>query len=633
MLGGERRRDVRRRDPLHKSPERKEEEGREEGQAGYSSTEAAQGYCHSQEAFPGTQERRPRTDRYRVQSNCTGHQCTCPIMDWRNCSSGRPIHRPSRPSNIDKTWSHQNPNQGHDTRHAGYFAEPEPTPREASHIQYSGNTAQYHRHSAKSSSRNHNGPSKGHQSKSSHRRTYDRVGSRDEDNRRDDECQDRVRRESTIVDPDRVSGNLLRPSLHPRPYQMLQMSTIRPYVKNVSPATFNMRHMQRQAPDIRLRTKKEGRDRGDQVLQLQGKPRDSIQSLPSEKSQGTSTTEGIPTQAGTQADTPASSEGLHPHDGRLPCSGTGSEPEVNTSEEGTSHQDISHPVTSHPGTSHHCTSQTGIIHPGTRHQQHKCSHNTADVLRHQAEEVHRCSSPGTPDCGTHRGTNDCGTRTTHRRVPGDHRHVGQPVAGVTTTDWQHPQGDQGHHETHDRVYTGTTREANVNGVEGCHLSVNGAGALGCMDPIDVSSKCRYGSYRRLHGQDRDDVHLDLATRPSSTIDSIPAPHSPPTPGTLVHTPHTLVHNPGTQSTSPRVPGFPAIPGSSRDFRAIPTLRAKSSTLLACLLRILALREVKESKLLLAFGQCIMKLLGLNIIFETETNFENLNERKKMKDVC
>ena len=56
-------------------------------------------------------------------------------------------------------------------------------------------------------------------------------------------------------------------------------------------------------------------------------------------------------------------------------------------------------------------------------------------------------------------------------------------------------------------------------------------------------------------------------------------------------------------------------------------------LLACLLRILALREVKESKLLLAFGQCIMKLLDLNIIFETETNFENLNERKKMKDVC
>ena len=56
-------------------------------------------------------------------------------------------------------------------------------------------------------------------------------------------------------------------------------------------------------------------------------------------------------------------------------------------------------------------------------------------------------------------------------------------------------------------------------------------------------------------------------------------------------------------------------------------------LACCLLRILALREVKESKLLLAFGQCIMKLLGLNIIFETETNFENLNERKKMKDVC
>ena len=54
---------------------------------------------------------------------------------------------------------------------------------------------------------------------------------------------------------------------------------------------------------------------------------------------------------------------------------------------------------------------------------------------------------------------------------------------------------------------------------------------------------------------------------------------------------------------------------------------------ACLLRILALREVKESKLLLTFGQCVMKLLGLNIIFETETNFEDLNERKKMKDVC
>ena len=36
--------------------------------------------------------------------------------------------------------------------------------------------------------------------------------------------------------------------------------------------------------------------------------------------------------------------------------------------------------------------------------------------------------------------------------------------------------------------------------------------------------------------------------------------------------------------------------------------------LACLLRILALREVKESILLLAFGQCIMKLLGSNIIF-------------------
>ena len=63
------------------------------------------------------------------------------------------------------------------------------------------------------------------------------------------------------------------------------------------------------------------------------------------------------------------------------------------------------------------------------------------------------------------------------------------------------------------------------------------------------------------------------------------------------------------------------------------LPVRPSCLLACLLRILALREVKESKLLLAFGQCIMKLLGLNIIFETETNFENLNERKRMKDVC
>ena len=47
-----------------------------------------------------------------------------------------------------------------------------------------------------------------------------------------------------------------------------------------------------------------------------------------------------------------------------------------------------------------------------------------------------------------------------------------------------------------------------------------------------------------------------------------------------------------------------------------------NAILACLLRILALREVKESKLLLAFGQCIMKLFGSNIIFKTETNFEN-----------
>ena len=37
-------------------------------------------------------------------------------------------------------------------------------------------------------------------------------------------------------------------------------------------------------------------------------------------------------------------------------------------------------------------------------------------------------------------------------------------------------------------------------------------------------------------------------------------------------------------------------------------------LLACLFRILALREVRESKLLLAFGQCIMKLLGSIIPF-------------------
>ena len=121
------------------------------------------------------------------------------------------------------------------------------------------------------------------------------MGSRGEDNRRDDECQDRVRRDTTIVDPDRVSGNLLRPSLHPRPYQMLQMSAIRPYVKNVSPATFNVRHLQQQAPDIRLRNKKEGRDRGSQVLQLQGEPRDNIQGLPSEKRQSQGTTEGDPT--------------------------------------------------------------------------------------------------------------------------------------------------------------------------------------------------------------------------------------------------------------------------------------------------------------------------------------------------
>ena len=139
--------------------------------------------------------------------------------------------------------------------------------------------------------------------------------------------------------------------------------------------------------------------------------------------------------------------------------------------------------------------------------------------------------------------------------------------------------EESDHEMHDRVYTGATRKANVNGVEGCYLSVNGAGALGCMDPIDVSSKCRYGSYRRLHGQDQDDVHLDLAARPSSTIDSTPASHSQtsPPPGTLVHTPRTLVHNPGTQSTPPRVPGFPAIPGSSRHLRAIPALRAKPPT--------------------------------------------------------
>ena len=72
--------------------------------------------------------------------------------------------------------------------------------------------------------------------------------------------------------------------------------------------------------------------------------------------------------------------------------------------------------------------------------------------------------------------------------------------------------------------------------------------------------------------------------------------------------------------------------AGRSVLQIPMVQ-HTSYLLACLLRILALREVKESKLLLAFGQCIMKLLGLNIIFETETNFENLNERKKMKDVC
>ena len=50
VLGGERRRDVRRRGPLHRSPER------QEGQARCSSTEATQGYCHSQEANPGNQE-------------------------------------------------------------------------------------------------------------------------------------------------------------------------------------------------------------------------------------------------------------------------------------------------------------------------------------------------------------------------------------------------------------------------------------------------------------------------------------------------------------------------------------------------------------------------------------------------
>ena len=76
-------------------------------------------------------------------------------------------------------------------------------------------------------------------------RTFDRMGSRDEVKRRDDKCQDCLRRGTSIVDPDRVSGDFLRPSLHPRPYQMLQMSAIRPYVKNVSPATFNVRHIQR----------------------------------------------------------------------------------------------------------------------------------------------------------------------------------------------------------------------------------------------------------------------------------------------------------------------------------------------------------------------------------------------------
>ena len=192
------------------------------------------------------------------------------------------------------------------------------------------------------------------------------MGSRGEDNRRDDECQDRVRRDTTIVDPDRVSGNLLRPSLHPRPYQMLQMSAIRPYVKNVSPATFNVRHLQRQAPDIRLRNKKEGRDRGSQVLQLQGEPRDSIQGLPSEKRQSQGTTEGTPPSGEategdpTQEGTPASGEGLHPHDGRLPCSGTGSEPYVlyNTRIQISATQSSGR---SNYGTDHHChiNGQTG----------------------------------------------------------------------------------------------------------------------------------------------------------------------------------------------------------------------------------------------------------------------------------
>ena len=49
--------------------------------------------------------------------------------------------------------------------------------------------------------------------------------------------------------------------------------------------------------------------------------------------------------------------------------------------------------------------------------------------------------------------------------------------------------------------------------------------------------------------------------------------------------------------------------------------AKSSN--TCLLWSLTLGEVKESKTLLAFGQCEMKLVGSNIIFfELETNFEN-----------
>ena len=45
-----------------------------------------------------------------------------------------------------------------------------------------------------------------------------------------------------------------------------------------------------------------------------------------------------------------------------------------------------------------------------------------------------------------------------------------------------------------------------------------------------------------------------------------------------------------------------------------TYDTKKPTFLACLLWYLALREVKESKPLIAFGQCEMKLVGSNIIF-------------------